>query len=387
MHLQCGHTYCLGCIGKHIDTQCKEAKARVDIVLSASDADFSLPGGELSLVALHRGGRIRRCPRDGCGYGPVINQQCDDLAVHDSSRGQGSGRTTNSCPVCGFFSKNWADWAEWLPTNPTVAARCPECRGCCCASAPDIETLSTLLKSLDMRLAEWDHLEVHHTQVANNISGVLLLLQRGVGADGGTDAVRVSPGQARGLLTGKFADLLQRRIDLERPAFLRAFTLDFARPRDLDREIIEEVRSADEAEIAGEHAQLVENRIHARLLLEASDQDGQRTGTLVPPPQSAPLRRQRVFRESVGDTDVLALGEPGCFLGVILLVCPRCVGRRRRSRSLPSPGSEAWIPPEFRPRAEDAGRSEVGSSLRRLVQQLHDARAAIPVARGRELTR
>lgn len=51
----------------------------------------------------------RMCPR--CGAGPVINQNCPDLAAH---HGQASSHSqiSNACPSCGFFS---ADWNQWLP--------------------------------------------------------------------------------------------------------------------------------------------------------------------------------------------------------------------------------------------------------------------------------
>lgn len=389
MHLKCGHSFCLGCIGKHVDTQCKQARARVDGDLRASDEDMNLAGDEQSLLTLHTQGRIRRCPRSECGYGPVINSHCDDLQAHDSHRGRGTGRTTNSCPVCGFFSNSWTDWAEWLPTNPTVAARCPVCRGCCCALASDVEMLGALLRKLDERLEEWDGVEALHIRVAEDISRVASLLQRDVGAGGrDREAVHVSPSQARVLLTGPLVDFLQRRLELERPAYLRALALDFEQPHDLNRRIIAAVHAADNVEIDSEHARLAEKRCHARLLLQAAEQDGSRINTLdngasVDPGRSP--RRQRVFNGVVDNFDGRSHEEVSCFFGVILRVCPRCAGRirrngfvghrpiLRRSRSLPSRASGDWIPPDALSLAETAS-SEVGSSLRELLVLLHNLR-------------
>jgi hypothetical protein len=53
-----------------------------------------------------------QCPR--CRAGPVIPEKCYDLqAHHGESSSSGSGRISNACPSCGFFSSERGDWVRW----------------------------------------------------------------------------------------------------------------------------------------------------------------------------------------------------------------------------------------------------------------------------------
>jgi len=118
---RCGHAFHIACLAKHVLTKCQEARERVDAELQP----FQLDG--MNFRELRRQQRTRQCPK--CGYGPVINQHCNDLAAHDVMRG--NGEVTNSCGKCGFFSASWNDWAVWDPEAPFAAALCPLCNDAC----------------------------------------------------------------------------------------------------------------------------------------------------------------------------------------------------------------------------------------------------------------
>ena len=55
-----------------------------------------------------------QCPRPHCSAGPVIPENCQNLATHhgESSR-SGGGIISNACPSCGFFSRTRNDWVPW----------------------------------------------------------------------------------------------------------------------------------------------------------------------------------------------------------------------------------------------------------------------------------
>ena len=53
----------------------------------------------------------RQCPR--CHRGPVINENCGDLAVHHNQIVGRGARFNNQCPGCGFFSSQWREWEPW----------------------------------------------------------------------------------------------------------------------------------------------------------------------------------------------------------------------------------------------------------------------------------
>jgi hypothetical protein len=54
----------------------------------------------------------KQCPE--CGYGPVINENCRNLATHDGQAVAG-GRISNRCPRCNYFDRDWNNWAPWRP--------------------------------------------------------------------------------------------------------------------------------------------------------------------------------------------------------------------------------------------------------------------------------
>lgn len=54
----------------------------------------------------------RMCPR--CNFGPVINENCADLAAHHGeARAGGRSRISNACGQCGFFTRDWNQWLLW----------------------------------------------------------------------------------------------------------------------------------------------------------------------------------------------------------------------------------------------------------------------------------
>mmetsp|Transcript_6188 Transcript_6188/g.17620 ORF Transcript_6188/g.17620 Transcript_6188/m.17620 type:complete len:597 (-) Transcript_6188:393-2183(-) len=101
-----------------------------------------------------RHGQLRQCPR--CLYGPVLNTHCGDLRAHDRSRGQGTDRTTNECPTCGFFSAHWSEWAIWDPEDFAAALRCPLCRDPCKLAAAEVPGLQDRLLDVDTRVSRAD---------------------------------------------------------------------------------------------------------------------------------------------------------------------------------------------------------------------------------------
>lgn len=50
------------------------------------------------------GGKSRMC--DSCGSGPMINEQCSDMAAHNE-------RNQNACKFCGWHRRKWEDWPLW----------------------------------------------------------------------------------------------------------------------------------------------------------------------------------------------------------------------------------------------------------------------------------
>ena len=52
-------------------------------------------------------GDFRMCKR--CRCGPVTNDRCRDLALHNNEVAGGA----NKCCNCGWFSKEWHDWPMW----------------------------------------------------------------------------------------------------------------------------------------------------------------------------------------------------------------------------------------------------------------------------------
>jgi len=50
---------------------------------------------------------LRMCRR--CRAGPVENEACNDLQMHNGE----AGGDLNVCKNCGWFSREWTDWLEW----------------------------------------------------------------------------------------------------------------------------------------------------------------------------------------------------------------------------------------------------------------------------------
>mmetsp|Transcript_99495 Transcript_99495/g.267246 ORF Transcript_99495/g.267246 Transcript_99495/m.267246 type:complete len:686 (+) Transcript_99495:56-2113(+) len=158
VNLQCGHAFHAGtCLAGHIREQCLLVEGRVQESLRESFDVLGLDAGTRStlldgghLVDLHQQGRLRQCPQ--CGYGPVVNTSCFDMAAHDSERGSGTGRTTNKCPNCEFFSTRYEDWNVWKPDDVTAAVLCPLCRSRCEVSNSDRTRILERFAALDSKL-------------------------------------------------------------------------------------------------------------------------------------------------------------------------------------------------------------------------------------------
>jgi hypothetical protein len=52
-----------------------------------------------------------QCPK--CGAGPVVPENCYNLATHHGDALAGGGRVSNACPACGFFDSDRGNWAKW----------------------------------------------------------------------------------------------------------------------------------------------------------------------------------------------------------------------------------------------------------------------------------
>lgn len=148
------------CLAPYIDAQYQGVQQRVETELQRRfdalglerDDRQNVIGG--NFVEMLRHGQLRQCPQ--CKYGPVLNTYCGDLRTHDISRGQGTDRTTNECPTCGFFSASWSDWAIWDPEDFAAALRCPLCRDPCKLAAVEVPGLQERLVDVDARLSRAD---------------------------------------------------------------------------------------------------------------------------------------------------------------------------------------------------------------------------------------
>lgn len=160
VEITCGHAFHAACLAHHIRAKCEEAIATAENELRAREDELGLDdaareevlGGATSLADLSSHDAIRQCP--SCDYGPVVNLNCDDMVSHDAGRGSGSGRTTNSCPKCGFFSENWDDWKLWDSARPTSAVLCPLCRCPCQMTSAYAGMIKERLDDVDSQLEE-----------------------------------------------------------------------------------------------------------------------------------------------------------------------------------------------------------------------------------------
>ena len=66
---------------------------------------------------------VRQCGR--CGYGPLVNDGCDNMATHHGWNIFNGTVINNHCPNCNWFNPSWSDWPRWngqfptLPTSPS----------------------------------------------------------------------------------------------------------------------------------------------------------------------------------------------------------------------------------------------------------------------------
>lgn len=217
--LRCGHRFHTGCLSSHIATKTREAIEKVETELEP----FMAAG--LDIAVLRQQQRVRQCPR--CGYGPVINQNCNDMTRHDAALGHGDGRTTNSCGKCGFFSECWEDWAVWDPAAPFTAALCPICKDACRVIVPQLSELQAcfeeanrLLDALPGRLMRSLGLAVDFAvllvQVRTELRGCTRALHEEdfEGLDS-VIALGLVPEYFEGLLAGVLRHLLEERLTLE----------------------------------------------------------------------------------------------------------------------------------------------------------------------------
>mmetsp|Transcript_142269 Transcript_142269/g.454794 ORF Transcript_142269/g.454794 Transcript_142269/m.454794 type:complete len:701 (-) Transcript_142269:140-2242(-) len=187
--LQCGHAFHAGaCLAGHIREQCLLVEGRVHETLRESFDALGLEAGTRralldggDLVGLHQQGRLRQCPQ--CRYGPVVNTNCFDMASHDSERGSGTGRTTNKCPNCEFFSTRYEDWNVWKPDDVTAAVLCPLCRSRCEVSNSDRTRILERFATVDGRLEARSQMNLW-SGMLHMLCTILRELQLGIAARG-----------------------------------------------------------------------------------------------------------------------------------------------------------------------------------------------------------
>lgn len=159
LYLECGHGFHgHRCMPLHVKSKCDEVLERTRNVVIQSFQELNLEeaehvrllGSRREFAALQSDGYMRQCP--SCRYGPVLNMNCGDMQAHDLSRGRGSGRTTNECPHCGFFSARWEDWDRWSLDELRVAVRCPVCRGPCELRQDSIQAAQDLQLEMEQEL-------------------------------------------------------------------------------------------------------------------------------------------------------------------------------------------------------------------------------------------
>jgi len=216
--LCCGHSFHADCLATLIATKSREAAEKTDTEL----APFMCAGVDIG--ALREQQRVRQCPQ--CHYGPVINENCNDMELHDATRGRAATRTTNSCGKCGFFSEDWSDWEVWDSSAPFSAAYCPVCKAACqvdvtaellaCFETADhlIENLpSQLMRSLS-RATDLFMLLLHLRLELKGSPGVLL--KEDFEELEPVMALGLVPKYLDGLLQGTLQHLLKERLDVER---------------------------------------------------------------------------------------------------------------------------------------------------------------------------
>mmetsp|Transcript_142262 Transcript_142262/g.454748 ORF Transcript_142262/g.454748 Transcript_142262/m.454748 type:complete len:497 (-) Transcript_142262:140-1630(-) len=187
--LQCGHAFHAGtCLAGHIREQCLLVEERVQEnvrewfdALGLENGTRRAVLGRGDLVNLHQQGRLRQCPQ--CGYGPVVNTDCFNMAAHDIERGSGTGRTTNKCPKCEFFSERYEDWNVWNPDDITAAVLCPLCRSRCEVSNGDRTRILERFATVDGRLEARSQMNLW-SGMLHMLCTILRELQLGIAARG-----------------------------------------------------------------------------------------------------------------------------------------------------------------------------------------------------------
>mmetsp|Transcript_35749 Transcript_35749/g.83723 ORF Transcript_35749/g.83723 Transcript_35749/m.83723 type:complete len:707 (-) Transcript_35749:87-2207(-) len=93
LRLQCSHSFHADCFAKLVGSSARTTKERVEAELLAREAEMGLSPetssrllGDRSLATLREAGSLRQCPQ--CGYGPVLNRECNDMAAHHRDPGE-----------------------------------------------------------------------------------------------------------------------------------------------------------------------------------------------------------------------------------------------------------------------------------------------------------
>mmetsp|Transcript_142268 Transcript_142268/g.454787 ORF Transcript_142268/g.454787 Transcript_142268/m.454787 type:complete len:704 (-) Transcript_142268:140-2251(-) len=276
--LQCGHAFHAGtCLAGHIRVQCLLVERRVQENLRESFDALGLETGMRravlgrgDLVNLHQQERLRQCPQ--CRYGPVVNTNCFDMASHDSERGSGTGRTTNKCPNCEFFSTRYEDWNVWKPDDVTAAVLCPLCRSRCEVSNSDRTRILERFATVDGRLEARSQMNLR-SGLLHMLCTILRKLQLGIAVHGddpdgassddvpnrGDQAVRrhrlgpESRRRARRATSDEF-QFLERLGDTPVATKRRAFTPVLEH---LERELLRQRGQADGGQAEGRRAKLL----------------------------------------------------------------------------------------------------------------------------------
>jgi hypothetical protein len=99
---------------RHEEFTCAMQSLQEQVKEMAARLRQGVPG--LSRQALARQLRealpgARQCAR--CGFGPIDHFRCADLAAHHGQNVRGGAQVRNSCPDCGWFTRDVKDWPMW----------------------------------------------------------------------------------------------------------------------------------------------------------------------------------------------------------------------------------------------------------------------------------
>ncbi len=77
-----------------------------------AQANMVIDHDRLTAEALRRDyPNARQCPR--CHVGPVLHENCFNLAAHHNQQMANGARISNACSSCGYFSGDIRDWPIW----------------------------------------------------------------------------------------------------------------------------------------------------------------------------------------------------------------------------------------------------------------------------------